>query len=426
MWGTLAMNHRSTSAMLCILAVIASFRTHAATPTIDSLNVQGYMKKANGQTVTDGSYYLAFGIMQNGTARWCKIVSTAITNGLFSKTLSGVGSDCTGLPSGTSLNGINSSATTLNTAIFTGGTAGGVTIRIYASSAIDGTNPQFDVAMSAVPTAWISAVAKSVEDGSITVASVATSAKATASAGVADAGKFVLLDSSGKLDSSLLPSVVAASGSNSNITALTGLTTALSVAQGGTGSATAAGARSALSAAQSGANSDITSLTALSTPLTIAQGGTGGTTATAALTGLGAASPTVVNTWTAAQTFQNLVLSSDTLTTVAATTYNDATPYVYTRPLYIVTSGGNHGVTFTCIDSANAVQGSILVILLNITAVTHTAANFIFTNAGTCTGTNSSIRTSTAANVVGATNNSSTYGVLVYDGSRWHLVASNL
>jgi hypothetical protein len=44
----------------------------------------------------------------------------------------------------------------------------------------------------------------------------------------------------------------------------------------------ATGTRSAMSAAQSGANSDITSITGLTTPLTIAQGGTGATTLRAA------------------------------------------------------------------------------------------------------------------------------------------------
>lgn len=52
----------------------------------------------------------------------------------------------------------------------------------------------------------------------------------------------------------------AASGANSDITSLSGLTTPLSVAQGGTGSGVAATARSNLGAAASGANSDITSL----------------------------------------------------------------------------------------------------------------------------------------------------------------------
>lgn len=54
----------------------------------------------------------------------------------------------------------------------------------------------------------------------------------------------------------------AASGANSDITSLSGLTTPLSVAQGGTGSGTASGARTNLGAAASGSNSDITALTA--------------------------------------------------------------------------------------------------------------------------------------------------------------------
>jgi len=44
---------------------------------------------------------------------------------------------------------------------------------------------------------------------------------------------------------------------------------------GGTGSTTATDARTALSAAKSGANSDITSITGLTTPLSVSQGGTG-------------------------------------------------------------------------------------------------------------------------------------------------------
>ena len=52
----------------------------------------------------------------------------------------------------------------------------------------------------------------------------------------------------------------------------------LKVAKGGTGAATAGAARTALSAAASGANSDITSLSGLTTVLSQAQGGTGTST----------------------------------------------------------------------------------------------------------------------------------------------------
>lgn len=63
----------------------------------------------------------------------------------------------------------------------------------------------------------------------------------------------------------------------------------LAVVDGGTGSTSAAGARTNLSAAKSGANSDITSLSGLTTPLSVAQGGTGAATASGARTNLSAA-----------------------------------------------------------------------------------------------------------------------------------------
>jgi hypothetical protein len=61
---------------------------------------------------------------------------------------------------------------------------------------------------------------------------------------------------------------------------ITGITD-LAVADGGTGASTAANARTNLSAAASGANSDITSIAGLTTALSVAQGGTGSATLTA-------------------------------------------------------------------------------------------------------------------------------------------------
>jgi len=78
----------------------------------------------------------------------------------------------------------------------------------------------------------------------------------------------------------------AKSGINADITSIQGLTTALSVAQGGTGGVNAAAARSNLQAAASGANADITALSGLTTALSAAQGGTGVTSLSALLTAL--------------------------------------------------------------------------------------------------------------------------------------------
>lgn len=60
-----------------------------------------------------------------------------------------------------------------------------------------------------------------------------------------------------------------------------GVTGVLPVANGGTNANTAAGARASLSAAASGNNSDITQLSGLTTALSVGQGGTGVTSATA-------------------------------------------------------------------------------------------------------------------------------------------------
>lgn len=74
---------------------------------------------------------------------------------------------------------------------------------------------------------------------------------------------------------------------------ITGITD-LAVADGGTGASTAANARTNLSAASSGANSDITSITGLTTALTVLQGGTGVTTSTGSGNVVLSTSPTLV------------------------------------------------------------------------------------------------------------------------------------
>ena len=81
----------------------------------------------------------------------------------------------------------------------------------------------------------------------------------------------------------------AASGANTDITSLGGLTTDIAVADGGTGAGTAGAARTNLGAAASGANTDITSLGGLTTDIAVADGGTGAGTASAARTNLGVA-----------------------------------------------------------------------------------------------------------------------------------------
>jgi hypothetical protein len=91
------------------------------------------------------------------------------------------------------------------------------------------------------------------------------------------------------------------------------------VTAGGTGSTTASGARTNLSAAASGANSDITSITGLTTPLTVAQGGTGSTTASGARTNLSAAASGANSDITSLAGITAGTAASPTITTVGDT-----------------------------------------------------------------------------------------------------------
>lgn len=110
----------------------------------------------------------------------------------------------------------------------------------------------------------------------------------------------------------------ASAGQNSDIKAILGLETALSVAQGGTGAKTAADARSNLGAAAAGANSDITSLSGLTTPVAVKAGGTGGDTPALARNNLGLSNLTLTGTTGTGTPNQGAFNADTTLTFSAA------------------------------------------------------------------------------------------------------------
>lgn len=96
------------------------------------------------------------------------------------------------------------------------------------------------------------------------------------------------------------------------------VTGTVAIANGGTGATTAALARTALSAAASGANGDITSLTGLTTDLTVAQGGTGASTLTGYVKGSGTSALTASATIPAADISGNITGSAANVTGTVA------------------------------------------------------------------------------------------------------------
>lgn len=146
----------------------------------------------------------------------------------------------------------------------------------------------------------------------------------------------------------------------------------------------------ALGAASSGANSTITSLSGLTTALSIAQGGTGATTASAALTALGAASSaslsgyaslSAANTFAAAQTMR--------LAVTGATTLSSTLTVTSPASISLGTSGSNWTAwtpTYTPSGSTTmTAPSSVTAKYLRIGPVVHFRLQFTTTFGGTLT-----------------------------------------
>ncbi len=134
-------------------------------------------------------------------------------------------------------------------------------------------------------------------------------------------------------------------GTSTPVVALTGT---VPVANGGTGAATAALARTALSAAGTGANTDITSLTGLTTDLSVAQGGTGASTLTGYVKGSGTSALTASATIPAADISGNITGSAANVTGTVAVANGGtgaATAALARTALSAAASGANSDLT---------------------------------------------------------------------------------
>lgn len=144
--------------------------------------------------------------------------------------------------------------------------------------------------------------------------------------------------------------------------------------------ANAAAGRSTLGAAASGANSDITSLSGLTTPLSVAQGGTGATTITGLVKGAGTSAftaatagtdyvaPATATTFTAAQTFNGSTSSKAIVArnivepiTVSATAATGTVPlYPSTQSVLYYTTNASANWTVNLTWAAGTTMNSAL------------------------------------------------------------------
>lgn len=192
----------------------------------------------------------------------------------------------------TALTTANGIASTANTALANSNTA--IATANNASSVANGIAATADAALQNSATAL--STANDASDTANAIAGTANSALSTAQdAETAANSALSTVDA--------IANTKANKGANSDITSLSGLTTALSVAQGGTGATTAAGVRSNLSLGSAAlkntgvsgdavpllnANNTWSGIQTLNQPLGISSGGTGATTAAGALAALGA------------------------------------------------------------------------------------------------------------------------------------------
>lgn len=179
----------------------------AASPSIDTFNVQSYIRLTNGQATSATSGTFVFGVFKGSTCIWAKRYSSvSINTGVISQNLSGVGTNITSISNPSATPGecvSNFSSTTLNSTLLNSGASNGLNLRVYAETSLDGFQPVWDVAFVTVPTAMVADTANSATTAA-TASDLASGMKVSVSPGASAVGKFPVLDSSGKIDNSMI------------------------------------------------------------------------------------------------------------------------------------------------------------------------------------------------------------------------------
>jgi hypothetical protein len=173
----------------------------AAPPSMDGFNIQSFLKLSNNSPVTASSGDFVFAIFKNGNCIWAKRYSgIPITNGMMNQKISGMGTNITLISNtnaGTGECVANFSTVNLDSTLLSNGSAGPLSIRVYAETTIDTQKPIWDIPMNTVPTAMIAQSSQTADD-------LIASMKTNQSTGATDAGKFAVLNGSGYIDNTML------------------------------------------------------------------------------------------------------------------------------------------------------------------------------------------------------------------------------
>ena len=262
--------------MRAVILLLAFCTNAGATaPTIDTFNVQSYLKLSNNTAISATSANFVFAIFKGANCVWAKRYSAVpLNNGVLNQKISGTGSNISSInnSNATPSECVNDfSTTTLNSTLLNTGSPAALGIRIYTETSIDTFKPIWDIPLNSAPTAFIADTATT----AATASDLASGIKVSTSAGAADAGKFPVLNASGKIDSSMIDASLF-SLANSQVS---GLGTASTINTG-----TTAGTIPLLNGSGQISNSmiDSTSLTPnpanFSTFVPVSKGGTGATT----------------------------------------------------------------------------------------------------------------------------------------------------
>jgi len=186
------------------------------------------------------------------------------------------------------------------------------------------------------------------------------------------------------------------------------------VTAGGTGSTTAGAARTALSAAATGANSDITSITGLTTPLSVSQGGTG-VQITRTISNVALTSNVATITTSAAHGY--LANDSVTVTATTQTTVNGtytiisiptSTTFTYARTASNISSIADTGSTVSSSNIKMSAASGTLSVSKGGTGASTLKLNNLFLGNGTSSptlipaGTTGNVLTSSTTSTVTA------------------------